>query len=68
MVMSTRCRMRLLVAEENAMSPLRGHKEVAPDDSTLKDPKGKPVKDEPVSEPVLVDEPVVEEPPAESTP
>lgn len=65
MVMSTRCRMRLMVAEEDAMSPLRGHKEPAPDSDPLKDPKDKPVKDEPVSEPVVVDEPVVEEPPAE---
>jgi hypothetical protein len=58
--------MRQLTAlEEVSMSPLRGHKEPAPDSDPLKDPKGKPVKDEPASEPVLVDEPVVEEPPAE---
>lgn len=69
MCMSTRCRMRLLVAEEDAMSPLRGHKEPAPDEDPLKPPKGKPVKEdvavsEPVVEPVV--EPVtVEEPPAE---
>ena len=66
MVMSTRCRMRLLVAEEDAMSPLRGHKEPAPDEDAVKDPK--PLKDAAVSEPVVepVVEPVtVEEPPAE---
>ena len=64
MCMGSRYRMRQLVALEVSMSPLRGHKEVAPDEDPLKVPKGKPVTEEPVSEPVLVDEPVVE-PPAE---
>lgn len=63
MVMSTRCRMRLLVAEEDAMSPLRGHKEPAPDDSgVVEDPKKAKAKDAvPVVDPGVVESaPVVE--------
>ena len=63
MSMTTRYRMRQLVAaEEDTMSPLRGHKEPAPDDSGLEDPKKAKAKDAvPVVDPSVVESsPVVE--------